>query len=281
MSKGFVVLAQNTDDVDYVQQAYALALSIKHSQQEVTNVTLITSNEVPENYQSIFDKIIPIPWTENTVTSRYVAEHRWKIYHITPYDETIVLDTDMLILEDISSWWKHCNHYDMKFCSKVKNYKNELITEDPYHRKTFIANKLSNPYFALHYFKKSEIALAFYKLLELITFNKEWFYGKFTPELYQDGLSMDLSSAIAIEILGCHEQVFDKTSPFEFVHMKTPLQNWYPITASWQDTVPHFFNKSGDLMVGNIKQGEIFHYIEKTFITDKIIRKLEELANGS
>jgi hypothetical protein len=281
VSKGFLILAQNTNDVDYVRQAYALALSIKNTQKTVSAVSLITNDVVPDSYQSVFDKIIPIPWSSDTVTTKYVAEHRWKLYHVTPYYETIVLDTDMLVLEDISMWWNYCSHHDVKFCSRVKNYKNEIIAEDPFHRKTFIANKLSNPYFALHYFKKNDVALAFYTLLELITFNHEWFYGKFAPELYQDGISMDLSSAIAIEIMCCHEQVFDQTSPFEFVHMKTPLQGWDPITASWQDTVPYFFNKRGNLTVGNIKQGDIFHYVEKNFLTDDIIHKLEVLTNGS
>ena len=104
MSKGFLIFAQNTESVDYVQQAYVLALSIKYSQPEINNVSLVTNSVVPDEYTSIFDQIIPIPWFKELEDSPLQAENRWKLYHATPYDETIVLDSDMLVLADISLW---------------------------------------------------------------------------------------------------------------------------------------------------------------------------------
>ena len=156
VSKGFLIFAQNTDSVDYLEQAYALALSIQHSQVSNKNVSLVTSDTVPDKYKLIFDKIIPTPWMDESTTSRYATEHRWKLYHVSPYEETIVLDADMLFLEDISTWWDYCGNYDLKICSRIKNYKLEVV-RDTFHRKTFIANQLSEPYIALHYFKKSDI----------------------------------------------------------------------------------------------------------------------------
>jgi hypothetical protein len=240
---------------------------------------VITNDPIPENYRHVFDQIIPIPWTTDQA-SILAGEHRWKLYHVTPYDETIVLDTDMLMLDDISAWWDYCGHYDFKFCSKVKNYKLETI-HDTYHRKAFIANKLTNPYFALHYFKKTNPTYEFYKVLEFVCNNWEWSYDKFAPVEYQNWLSMDLATAIAIEISGAHEQVIDNLSPLEFTHMKTPVQGWEPIPASWQDTVPFVLNSQGNLVVGNIKQDKLFHYVEKNFISKNILARLEELANGT
>ena len=278
MSKGFLVFAQNTETVDYVRQAYALALSIKHSQQEFTSISLVTNNNVPEEYRTAFDQIIPIPWFTETDTSVLAAEHRWKLYYASPYDETIVLDTDMLMLADISYWWKYLGNYDLKFCSHITNYKLEPVFEDTYHRKAFIVNKLTNPYFALHYFKKSQVALDFYKTLEFVVKNWELCYGKFAPEEYQNWVSMDLSAAVAIDILGLDETAIDKYGPLEFVHMKTPLQGWLTIPAKWQDTVPHYFTRTGDLYVANIKQTKLFHYVEKDFLTDTVLEKLEDLC---
>jgi hypothetical protein len=277
VSKGFIILAQNTKTVDYIQQAYALALSIKHSQQE-KSISLITNDIVPKKYQALFDQIIPIPWEDTD--SRFRAENRWKIYHVTPYDETIVLDTDMLLLEDVADWWSYCNNYDIKFCSRVKNYKLDTIV-DTFHRKTFISNNLTNPYFGLHYFKKNQAAFEFYKILEFVITHWEFCRGTFAPLDPQEWLSMDLAAAIAIEIAGIQDTAVDKINPMEFVHMKTPIQGWQPIPASWQDTVPFLLNKKGELIVGNIKQDKLFHYVEKNFITDDIINKLEELVNAS
>jgi len=142
VSKGFLIFAQNTDTVDYISQAYALALSIKYSQKSVTDISLVTTNDIPEKYKGVFDKIIPTPWSENTSESRYATEHRWKLYHVTPYDETIVLDSDMLLLEDITTWWEYCSNYDLKFCSRIKNYKLETV-QDTFHRKTFISGNIA------------------------------------------------------------------------------------------------------------------------------------------
>ncbi len=279
MSKGFLVIAENSKSTNYVEQAYALALSIKMSQKEITSISLVTNNKVPKKIAKVFDQIITIPWTENTIQSRYAVENRWKLFHISPYNETIVLDADMLMLEDISNWWSYCSNFNLKFCNRVKNYKLEPILRDTFHRKAFNENGLTNPYFALHYFKKSEQALNFYKVLEFVCNNWEWCYDKFAPVAYQDWLSMDLASAIAIEITGYHEAVIDTCSPLDFVHMKLPLQGWELSPASWQDTVPLVLNSRGELIVGNIKQTKLFHYVEKNFISKKILSRLEELSN--
>ena len=277
VSKGFVLLAQNTDSVDYVQQAYALALSIKFSQPLINSVTLVTGDDVPLEYQHVFDKIIPIPWGDQSQDSRYRTENRWKLIYASPYDETIVLDTDMLLLEDISKWWEYCSNYNIKYCSRIKNYKLETVI-DKFHRKTFIANNLTNPYCALHYFKKSTEAFNFYKVLEFVCNNWEWCWTIFASKEYQPWLSMDLAVAIAIEITGYHEQIIDSCCPFEFIHMKVPLQNWTIQPDSWKDNVFYSLNSKGDLVVGNIKQSKLFHYIEDDFLNSNVIQSLERLV---
>jgi hypothetical protein len=278
VSKGFLVLAQNTESVNYIEQAYALALSIKATQNLVTELSLVTNDSVPSKYRAVFDKIIPIPFGDTANISRFRAENRWKLYHASPYHETIVLDTDMLMLEDISTWWDYCSNYNLRFCSRIKNYKHEVVT-DIVHRKAFTLNNLSNPYVALHYFKKSPESLEFYKVLEFVVNNWEWCWTKFAPENYQNWLSMDLAIAVAIEITGSHEEVLDVLNPMEFIHMKPLLQNWNDSIESWQDRVSYNFDNK-ELTVGNIKQYKLFHYIENDFLSPQIVKRLEEIVNG-
>lgn len=279
MSKGFLVYAENTATTNYVEQAYALALSIKISQKSVTNISIVTNDEVPEIYKSVFDKIIPVPWYELASDSTYKTEHRWKLYHATPYDETIVLDTDMLFLEDVESWWNYCEHFDIRYCSRIKNYKDELITNSHY-RKTFVANKLCDTYSALHYFKKCDNALRFYTTLEFIINNWEMCYSIFAKEEYQNWLSMDLAVAIAIELTGMWDEVIDANAPLEFIHMKPGIQNWPIVPESWQTAVPVSYNYNGQLLIGNIKQEKLFHYVEKDFLKPLILKKLQDIVNG-
>ena len=279
MSKGFLIFAHNTTDVNYVDQAYVLALSIKNSQTEINSVSIVTNDPVPKKYQKAFDQIIPIPWVDDSSVSRYAGEHRWKLFHVTPYEETIVLDSDMLLLEDITEWWNYCSRFDLKFCSRIKNYKLEPVVDTIY-RKAFTSNGLTSPYFALHYFKKSQQSLEFYKTLEFVCKNWQWCYDQFAKDNWQDWLSMDLATAIAIEITGLYESVNDTCSPLEFIHMRPGLQSWPVVTESWQDIAPYVFTTRGELLVSNIKQSKLFHYIEKNFVSTKLKTRLEELTYG-
>ena len=95
-SKGFVLIAQNSE-YDYVQQACALAMSIQATNE--AKICLITNDKVPSRYEKLFDIIKPIPWSDDAKDNAWKVDNRWKLYHASPYDETIVLDTDMLVLQ--------------------------------------------------------------------------------------------------------------------------------------------------------------------------------------
>jgi hypothetical protein len=278
MTKGYVVLAQNTDTIDYVRQAYALALSLKLSQSTVSNISIITDNRVPEEYKSVFENIIPIPWGDAAVSSRFKVENRWKIYHASPYDQTIVLDTDMLVLDDLTSFWNTFEHYDVYYTSKVLDYRNKLVTSD-YYRKAFTANHLPNLYSGLHYFKKGDFAKEFYSWIEVITNNWEMFYGHFVSEHYPDRASMDITAALAAKVMDVSEQVTNtKHDPVTFVHMKSRIQGWTEPTDSWMQSVAVYFDDACELKIANYRQQGVFHYTEKDFLTDKIVSKLEALC---
>jgi hypothetical protein len=278
MTKGYVVLAQNTDTIDYVRQAYALALSLKLSQKSVSNISIITDDIVPEEYKSVFENIIPIPWGDAAVNSRFKVENRWKIYHASPYDQTVVLDTDMLVLDDLSSFWNTFEYYDVYYTGKVSDYRNKTVTSD-YYRKAFTANQLPNLYSGLHYFKKGEFAKEFYSWVEVITNNWEMFYGHFVSEHYPERASMDITAALAAKVMDVAEQVTNtKHDPVTFVHMKSRIQGWTEPTDSWMQSVAVYFDDDCELKIANYRQQGVFHYTEKDFLTDKIVSKLEALC---
>ena len=278
MTKGYVVLAQNTDTIDYIRQAYALALSLKLSQRSVSNISIITDDVVPEEYKSVFENIIPIPWGDAAVNSRFKVENRWKIYHASPYDQTVVLDTDMLVLDDLSSFWDTFEHYDVYYTGKVLDYRNKTVTSD-YYRKAFTANQLPNLYSGLHYFKKSDFAKEFYSWVEVITNNWELFYGKFVSEHYPDRASMDITASLAAKVMDVTEQVTNiQHDPVTFIHMKSRIQGWSQPADSWMQSVAVYFDDLCKLKIANYQQQGVFHYTEKDFLTDKIVSKLETLC---
>lgn len=274
MSKGYVILVQNNKDVDYIRMAAYLATSIKQTQKNITSVSIITDDviSVEKSYSNLFDNIIEIPWQDAAQDSVWKVENRWKIYHVSPYEQTVILDADMLFLNDISHWWDHLEkNFDVCVTSQVKTYRNEIVTND-FYRKAFTFNSLPNSYTAFVYFKKNDFAKNFWKLVEIISKNWQEYYGKFLKEYKPEFLSMDVVFALAIKILDIEEQVTSTLDYPTFVHMKSHIQNWQSSQDDWMNMVSVDLDKDLNLVIGNHFQTDIFHYTEKKFT-----KKLEEL----
>ena len=272
----FTMLVQNTE-VDYVQQAYLNAMSIKATNNDA-NICLITNDEVPTKYKPLFDHIVEIPWGDHAKDSDWKIENRWKIYHASPYDDTLVMDTDMLVLQDISSWFDFLQNYDLFFTSNVYTYRNELITNN-YYRHTFEKNYLPNIYCGVHYFKKCDLSHEFYTWLEMITNNWQKFYRQHAGgRMYQRKCSIDLSSAIATKIMNIESQVTNSRVKYpSFTHMKPRIQNWTNnVVDRWQNRVGTYLGEDLQLKIGNYSQNGIFHYTEDDFVTQRIINIYEK-----
>jgi len=266
MSKGVLVLAQNTKTINYVDQAVVLALSLKLTNPDIP-VSIITNDVVPIKDRTVFDQIIDIPWGDLSKESDWKIENRWKVYHATPYNETIVMDTDMLILEDISHWWSFFNNYDLFFTSNVLTYRNELVSNN-FYRQTFVKNNLPNIYTGIYYFKKCEFSHNFFSYLETVMNNWQKFYDIFLIEDKPSFISMDVCVAITAKMMDCSNQITNpKILTPTFVHMKPKVQNWKSsISSTWQKTTSPYLTADCELKIGNHLQNKIFHYTEKDFI---------------
>lgn len=275
---GIVMLAQNNDVDDYVLQACVNAMSIATTNPGIP-VSLITNDEVPEKYQRFFDQIIEIPWNDSAEEESWKISNRWKIYHVTPYTRTLVLDTDMLVLQDIDSWIKFLENYEMYFVSNVYTYRGDKITDD-YYRKAFTANELPNLYSGFHYFKKCDFSHKFYTWLELVVNNWEFFYGQYVKEHYPKRCSIDVSAAIVSKILDCDTEITNTRVKFpSFTHMKPRIQDWYEAINKWQNRISVYMDEDCKLKLGNHIQTGILHYTEKDFIEGAVIKRYEELLD--
>jgi len=277
-SRGIIVVAQNTETVDYVEQACLLAMSL-HATTPGTKISINTNDDIPTEYVTLFDNIIPIMWNDDAAQSDWKIENRWKVFHASPYDETIVMDTDILVLQDINFLWDFYSNYDLFFTSNVYTYRKELIASD-YYRKTFTANDLPNLYSGLYYFKKTDFSLEFFEYLRLVTHNWELFYGKFVTKEYPAHPSFDVSCAIVAKIMGCVEDITNPTIGYPlFVHMKSKVQNWRNAASRWQDVLGVYVSDNCSIKLGNHLQTGILHYTEKDFVTPEIMDKYRKLVN--
>jgi len=271
MSNGICLVAQNNKKTDYVRQAYALALSVL-AVNPTMNISLITNNNVPTSYKSVFDKIIPIPWGDLAMYSRWKVENRWKIYHVTPYENNIVLDVDMLVLDDIGKIWQNFTQTPkLMFTNSVKTYRDETITSR-YYRKTFDANNLPDIYAGFYLFSKCDETLEFFKLLDVIMQNWETFYKIYTPKMTQKWCSVDVSVAVALKILDM--QASYSQNNLTFTHMKPYLQNVRDIKEKWTDMLSVDYGDG--IYINGFKQTGVLHYVEDEFLTNNMVSWLEE-----
>lgn len=273
MNRGFILFVQQNETCDYLKQAVACSLSIKKFMPK-EQICLMTDIIVPEKYKKHFDHIQDIPGDDLAVDSDWKVNNRCKIYNSSPFDESIVLDVDMLLLENIEHWWKQLSNYELFYTNKVKTYRDEWVTND-YYRKVFVDNDLPNVYCGFHYFKKCKNNDLFFKLLTDIVVNYEQYSKRFTKNRTQSWCSMDVATAIAIKLLGIQHKVFSTQSNLTFTHMKPRIQNYQSQLKLWTEQIDYNLTPQNELFVGNFKQKGIFHYVEDNFLTDKMLEQLQ------
>lgn len=278
MSKGIVLVAQNNKE-NYVRQACLCAWSIKKTNPDLS-VSLITNDFVPKKYKDLFDYIIDIPGEDLSINEEWKISNRCKIYDVTPYDETIVLDTDMLVLSNIEDWWTTLKNYNLYFTTTPITYRGEKITS-AFYRKTFVENSLPNLYVGVHYFKKSKTAKEFYDLLKVVVTNWKEFYTQHLETRRPEYCSIDVCSAIVVKILDNENSVTNQSSRFPtFVHMKPKAQNWNRQVSSWQDYIAAYISEDFKFTVGNYLQQGVFHYTENSFVSNFLEKRIRELENA-
>lgn len=290
MTRGYVTIAENSGDIDYLRMAYALDLSLKATQKPgYNNLTVLVTpgTQVPEKYDAAFH-IMELPWVDDAKDEDWKVHNKWKYLHCSPYDETVFLDADMLFLRDVSHWWDIMATQDIWFSTNPLTYRGTSF-EGNYYREVFKKNNLPNIYTAFTYFKKTPLTYEIFHMVELITHNWEHFEYEFLSEMRPKRFSMDVAFALALKLT---DHISDATNSYwdvpKFIHMKTRGQGWRPkhnleksLQEDWTKYVPIYFTPQLELKIGAYKILEPFHYHVKSFLTDEIIEHYERQAQGN
>lgn len=276
MNFGYLIVVSENETVDYLKLAYALALSIKNTQKPgYDKVALVIDNKDKLSQLKsawVFDQVIE--WDQET----FWDGRSW-MDKLTPWEYTVCLDADMLFLRDYSHWIDYFyKTTDLYIANKAFTYRNELIVDD-FYRKTFTRNHLPNLYSMWTWFKKdSELANEFFTLGRYILKNPTEFSNVHLTNHKPKVVGTDEAFALAAKILDiCDIVSYDLEFP-KLIHMKGEVQNWPWPADKFTNHVGFYFNKQGQLKIGNHQQHNIVHYVEKDLITDEIINILEEKA---
>jgi hypothetical protein len=276
MNFGYLIVVSTHTDVDYATLAYGLALSIKNTQKQGYDKVALVIDDVAQldrfTDKWVFDHVIE--WDQEL----YWNGRSW-MDTLSPFENTVCLDADMLFFRDYSHWIDYfVKNSELYVANSSYTYRDELITSDEY-RKAFTHNTLSNLYSFWTFFKKdSELAKEFFTLGRYILKNPTEFTNRFLTGYKPKGIGTDEAFALSAKILGIEDEI---AYPLEFpkvVHMKPMVQNWPWPADKWTDYVGFYFNRKSHLKIGNFQQDSIVHYVEKDKVDSEIINILEEIA---
>lgn len=262
---GYLTIANNSTDVDYFKLAHLQAQSIKKYMPQAQTAVIVneeTHSAITEQNRKIFDHIIIAPEDLTPKFGRFGNEAL--AYRLTPFKETIKLESDLVMTRAIDHWKYGLRSRDILFPIFVTNFKNQAVL-DEYYRKFFRINSLPNVYNGIYYFRYSETASRFFDLVYQIF--ESWNEYKMCWKMSPDEASTDVVFAIAVFLLGEDVCTNPALSYPIMTHMKGGINGLHP-NADWTNHLYSQLDQDFNLIVGLTKQWYPFHYYVKHWTAD-------------
>ena len=276
--QGYVTFAQNTSEVDYLELAYLQAHNIKATQQNNRYAVIVdaaTKELVNDNHRNTFDYIIDLPVDYNDTTNTRKFANEWQVFRLTPFKETIKLESDLLFTRSIDHWWTAFRLKNVCLSTGAKSFNGINSTVRKY-RELFDANNLPDVYNGLMYFRYSQEAASFFQAAQYLQY--EWATVRTVlKKCFEDEPSTDVLYALAALLVGEETCTMPSMDFINFVHMKSGFNGWSD-AHSWIDTVVN--ERNGDIIrINNLNQYHPVHYYDKTYATQELIEYYESRRN--
>ena len=208
MSKGAFLIARNNSYIDYVKQAVFLAKQIKKYLDIPVTIATDSVDYLETTFGTDeFDSVIKLSnvgeinkrfffdGTNTKKTASFKNNNRASVYDLTPYDETLLLDTDYIIGNDLLKYCFNLNHDLMlyKKSSDVAQVRDEKEFDK-------ISNTSVDFYWAtVVFFRKTKSNKIFFDLIKHI--EEEWHHYKRVYQITSNLFRNDYAFSIATHIM--------------------------------------------------------------------------------
>ena len=219
MSNGIICFANNNGSIDYIKQAIELAYRSKRHLNLPVSLVTSTFDKIDLQYHDVFDKIITINDAQDnqkryndgfgySQSLHFKNNERHNAYYLSPYDKTLVLDTDYIICNDN---FKHA--FDLDYDFQIYKHGVDLCQWRNYSEFDYINDKGIPFYWATcFYFTKSKENKIFFDLLKHLYDN--WKYYSDVYDLGSRNFRNDHLFSIGIHIMnGFEEGYWTKSLP--------------------------------------------------------------------
>lgn len=189
MSKGILCFANNNGSIDYIKQSVLLAKRAKKYLNLPVTVVTSTPDAITREYRKVFDQVIEIEDSltnskryndgQSNYKSLYFKNNgRCNSYDLSPYDSTLVLDTDYILCNDVLKYAFESQHSFQIYKEGI-----DLCSWRKHKEFDYINDKGIEFYWATcFYFEKTEVTKMFFDLLKHL--QKNW---KHYSEVYDLG----------------------------------------------------------------------------------------------
>lgn len=212
--RGYLILAQNNQSVDYLQCARTLAKSI-HYHMPGSKVCLLTDKLIEDD---CFDIVKIFPHGDRAQDVEWKLLNDWQCFYGSPFRQTIKIEADMLITGDISHWWTGLSQRDLVLTIGAKDFRNRTASSR-YYRQIFDDNNLPDVYNAITYWRLSNTAHMFFNHVKAIfeTWDSVMGVLKFGTN---QSINTDLAYAIAAQMIGIENCTLPTLDYPSLIHMK-------------------------------------------------------------
>jgi hypothetical protein len=270
--QGFLTFAQNTD-VDYLRLAYVQAMSIKLTQKENQYAVIVdeeTLAQVTDKHRAIFDHIIALP-NDYAKLDRWKLGNEWQAFNLTPFKETIKVESDVLFTRSIDHWWTAFRLQDVVLSLGCRDYQGNISDQRRY-RQVFDDNDLPDTYNGLMYFRYSQLAHDFFAAAREVYAGWE-IMSQQLKNCRDDQPTTDLVYSIVAKHIGVENCTLPGCDFINFTHMKNAINHW-PEATPWSEMVVSEFDLPM-IRVNNQNQYHPLHYQDKSWITNEIVERFE------
>ena len=278
-SKGICAFAYNNDEINYVLIAYICALHVK-THLKTNDFCLITDDGSinyakqligVEKLNQVFDSILVTddprknstsvnirthfdsPWTE--FRAPFINNNKHEVFDISPYDKTILIDLDYLVMSNMLDSYFELNSPIGMF-SFAKNVRGDnALWREIWLHDLGIKMKWST----VILFDKSDTAKTFFNLWEYVKDNYNYFkfLYKFPAGLYRTDFCVSIACHIMSnsrdsdwhdfkDIMYFSDQkdeIYDFNKGTYNILANNQKENWKDIPVAWKDVDIHMMNK--------------------------------------
>ena len=231
MSKGVLLFAFNNGTTDYFKMAIATASrAYKFLNLQTTVVT--DSNTVLENYYHNFENVIVVDSdtsNRNVDNQIWINKGRYQAYDLSPYDETLLLDTDYLINSD--KLLKPFEFYDDFICHNNTTY----LTMPSALQEKISKDTFNTLWATVIYFKKTKKTKLIFDTMKMVQENYQHYINIYNA--YVGFYRNDFALTFALRIVNGQTEDSKHYIPWPLTHVSKDVivtaNNNHPCNTSY------------------------------------------------